>query len=240
MKILCCGVLLLVIVWGQQAQDFLKVAKNEQCSPSAICLSQSSCVKSSGTPVPETKCGLFNLCCTPKTCRNGKGFCGHKIYCPSGGQTSEECPGEAMVCCGGATGKISSVGIDMITRFEGFSARFYWDHGANAIGYGYNCGSQSCQGIKPPITKAFAKQLLMRSIVPFENCVKRNFGDSIPQNVFDALTSFAFNLGCGVFRGSSLLKAMQANNYDGAARAMCEYVNASGRRLPGLVRRSPS
>ena len=57
----------------------------------------------------------------------------------------------------------------------------------------------------------------------------------INQNEFDALVSFAFNLGCG-----NLADIAEILNTDSAAAAtahMKNYVNAGGQELPGLVRR---
>lgn len=55
------------------------------------------------------------------------------------------------------------------------------------------------------------------------------------QNQFDALVSFAFNLGCGNLR--NIADDLNKNDFSGATANMKKYVNAGGNVLPGLVRR---
>ena len=55
------------------------------------------------------------------------------------------------------------------------------------------------------------------------------------QNQFDALVSFAFNLGCGNLR--EIADDLNKNDFTGATANMKQYVNTGGNVLPGLVRR---
>ena len=55
------------------------------------------------------------------------------------------------------------------------------------------------------------------------------------QNQFDALVSFAFNLGCGNLK--DIAETLNQNDFEDATKQMKEYVNAGGRPLEGLVRR---
>ena len=57
------------------------------------------------------------------------------------------------------------------------------------------------------------------------------------QGQFDALVSFAFNLGLGALRGSTLLKKLNVGNVKGAADQFLLWVNAAGKVLPGLQKR---
>ena len=58
------------------------------------------------------------------------------------------------------------------------------------------------------------------------------------QNQFDALVSFAYNLGNGALKGSTLLKKVNANPNDIAIKKeFLKWVNAGGKRLQGLVNR---
>ena len=59
----------------------------------------------------------------------------------------------------------------------------------------------------------------------------------VSDNEYGALTSFAFNLGIGNLRSSTLLKELNANNHAGAAEQFRRWVYADGKVLPGLVRR---
>jgi lysozyme len=57
------------------------------------------------------------------------------------------------------------------------------------------------------------------------------------QSQFDAMVSFAYNVGLGKFSGSTLLRKHRAKDYAGAAREFERWNKAGGRVLPGLTRR---
>jgi lysozyme len=62
--------------------------------------------------------------------------------------------------------------------------------------------------------------------------------DTITQNQFNALVSFAYNLGAQSLKGSTLLKKVNANPNDPTiAVEFLKWVNAGGRKVAGLVRR---
>ena len=67
------------------------------------------------------------------------------------------------------------------------------------------------------ITMSHAEDMLRRDLVRFEKCVNRNVRVPINQNQYDALVCFAFNLGCGALRTSTLLKRLNAKKYTEAA-----------------------
>jgi lysozyme len=52
-----------------------------------------------------------------------------------------------------------------------------------------------------------------------------------------ALISFAYNLGIGALRKSTLLRRLNAGRYEDAAREFDKWVYAGGRKLPGLIKR---
>ncbi|HRC03299.1 MAG TPA: lysozyme, partial [Niabella sp.] len=58
------------------------------------------------------------------------------------------------------------------------------------------------------------------------------------QGQFDALVSFAYNLGIGALQRSTLLKLVRVNPKNPAiADEFAKWVNAGGKRLNGLVKR---
>lgn len=99
----------------------------------------------------------------------------------------------------------------MIKAFEGLRLEAYrCAAGVWTIGYGHTQGVS--QGRR--ITESEAEALLRLDLVTAETAVSQ-YG-ALRQNQFDALVSFAFNVGAGAFR-SSTLRRMVVKNPDDAA-----------------------
>ncbi|HII4328457.1 TPA: lysozyme [Enterobacter cloacae] len=130
--------------------------------------------------------------------------------------------------------KISKSGLQLIKDFEGCRLRAY-QCSANVwtIGYGHT------HKVHPGdcITQEEAEQLLAKDIKLFEGVVNRLVKVSLTQNQFDALVSFVFNLGEGNLSSSTLLKHLNSGDYLSAANELPRWVNAGGKKIPGLVRR---
>ncbi len=126
--------------------------------------------------------------------------------------------------------KTSSKGINLIKQFEGCQLTAYkCPAGVWTIGYGHTSGVKSGQ----TITKAQAEQYLLQDIVKFENHVNGyNSKYSWNQNQFDAMVSFAFNIG-----NIDQLTANGTRSITDIAEKMLLYVKANGVQLAGLVKR---
>lgn len=125
-------------------------------------------------------------------------------------------------------------GIELIKKFEGCKLSAYrCPAGIWTIGYGHTNGVYQGQ----TITQYEADKMLENDLVKFEMGV-RNLVGNLPDNKIDALTSFAFNLGLGALRDSTLCKKVKANPNDLTIRnEFMKWVNAGGKRLQGLVNR---
>jgi len=62
-------------------------------------------------------------------------------------------------------------------------------------------------------------------------------GAPTTQHQFDAMVSFAYNVGVGNLQSSTLLRKHKAGDYAGAAAEFAKWDKAAGRVLPGLDRR---
>jgi lysozyme len=137
--------------------------------------------------------------------------------------------------------KTGTAGIEMIKFFEGFrSAPYKCPAGIPTIGYGatfYPDGKKVTMSDKS-ITEQEGTVLLQSMLVSFEKYVDSYCRDDINQNQFDALVSFAYNLGPANLKSSTLLKKVNLNPEDETIHLeFMKWVKAGGKTLKGLVRR---
>jgi lysozyme len=137
--------------------------------------------------------------------------------------------------------KISKKGLDLIKKFEGLKLKPYLcSAGVPTIGYGntlYENGKKV--SLKDTIiTEQRATELLSHSLKNLEQHVDSFCRDDINQNQFDALVSFAFNLGPYNLKSSTLLKKVNKNPNDPTIRdEFMRWTKAGGKVLKGLVER---
>jgi lysozyme len=137
--------------------------------------------------------------------------------------------------------KTGTAGIEIIKLMEGFrSAPYKCPAGIPTIGYGatFYPGGKKVTMADATITEARGTELLQSMLVSFEQYVDSYCRDDINQNQFDALVSFAYNLGPANLKSSTLLKKVNANPEDESIRLeFMKWVKAGGKTLKGLVRR---
>lgn len=132
--------------------------------------------------------------------------------------------------------KISQTGIDLIKSFEGCSLKAYrCPANVLTIGYGHTGGVKEGQ----VITQKQAEDYLRLDLGKYEKAVN-DLGVTFNQNQFDALVSFCYNLGTGIFK-DNLLVAIKAQSWSNVASQMLLYnkarVNGKLTVLEGLERR---
>lgn len=127
--------------------------------------------------------------------------------------------------------KTSNVGLALIKKYEGCRLTAYrCPAGVLTIGYGHT-GADVKTGMA--ITKEKAEELLKKDLSRFEkNVVKYNDKYKWNQNQFDALVSFAFNIG-----SIDQLTAKGTRSIAQIAAAIPLYNKAGGRVLEGLTKR---
>lgn len=86
-------------------------------------------------------------------------------------------------------------------------------------------------------TEAQAKTYMAHDLKKFEATVNKAVTVQLNQNQFDALVSLAYNIGASAFSQSTLVKKLNAHDIRGAADQFDVWVNASGKRMQGLVNR---
>lgn len=132
-----------------------------------------------------------------------------------------------------ANKRIGQAGLDLIKQYEGCRlAAYRCAAGVWTIGYGHTAGVHSGM----TITQAQADAYLQQDIAKFEGYVNNPayvpITEQLNQNQFDALASFAFNLGAG-----NLRKLCKGRTAAQIARTMPNYNKAAGKVLAGLRRR---
>lgn len=133
----------------------------------------------------------------------------------------------------------SKAGLDLIKQFEGLRLKAYkcpadvW-----TIGYGHtSAAGQPAVKSGMSITEAQANKILAADLGQYEDAINNSVKVDLTQNQFDALVSFVYNVGIGAFQKSTLLKKLNANQYDAVPGELMKWTKGGGKELPGLVRR---
>lgn len=129
--------------------------------------------------------------------------------------------------------RLSKKGLDLIKHFEGCKLKAYrCSAGVLTVGYGHTGNVKEGE----LITQEKAEQYLLDDVERFERGVNA-LVDNVNQNQFDALVSFAFNLGIGNLKKSTLLRMIKENEFTEAAEQFLRWNRAGGKVLEGLKRR---
>ncbi|MGB4191945.1 MAG: lysozyme [Rickettsiales bacterium] len=132
--------------------------------------------------------------------------------------------------------RITSNGLQLIKRFEGFSSTIYLDVAdLPTIGYGHLIKPHEKHLYKNGITETEAIALLKQDIALAEHAVIRLINVPLNNNQFDALVSFTFNLGAGTLQRSTLRAKLNKQEYWAAPREFMRWIYAEGQKVPGLI-----
>ena len=137
--------------------------------------------------------------------------------------------------------RLDKKGLDLIAEFEGLSLKPYLCSAkVPTIGYGstfYENGTK-VKLTDAPITKQRAEQLLKNTADKFAEKVAVLLKKPVTQNQFNALVSFAFNVGVSALKISTLLKLVNNNpNDENIAKEFLRWNKAGGRVVQGLTNR---
>lgn len=125
----------------------------------------------------------------------------------------------------------SFIGVQAVKHFEGFMVCRYVDiAGYDTIGYGHKIENNLLpECINPHI----GHELLVIDLKEAEQCIDKKVQVPLTQNQFDALVSFVFNLGCGNFSRSTLLKKINKKEYIDASN---EFIRWNKARINGNLK----
>jgi lysozyme len=137
--------------------------------------------------------------------------------------------------------KLNNAGYQLICEFEGLRLKPYLCSAkVPTIGYGntYYPNGKRVTLLDEPITKEYAFEIFKVIADKFARRVLSMVKKPLTQNQFNALVSFAYNVGTGAFSTSTLLKKVNANPNDLTIRnEFARWIRANGKIVNGLVNR---
>lgn len=141
--------------------------------------------------------------------------------------------------------KTSATGLEFIAKWEGCILKPYKDiAGLRTIGIGHLILPSENFPDGVSITKEQALELLAKDVVKCESAISKNIKVPLNQNQFDALVSFGFNCGTGVYATSSACKELNGGKYDKVPELLLLWskakVNGVMQTVSGLYNRRKS
>jgi GH24 family phage-related lysozyme (muramidase) len=135
---------------------------------------------------------------------------------------------------------VNKATLDLIKQFEGCKLTAYQDIvGIWTIGYGTT--AMAGLGIEPAkgmtITQDRAEDLLRQGVDKFAATVDALITAKVNQNQRGAAICLSYNIGTTAFAKSTVLRELNAGNFDKAAAAFRMWNKAGGEVIRGLVNR---
>ena len=125
-------------------------------------------------------------------------------------------------------------GLALIKKFEGCELKAYQcSAGVWTIGYGHTKDVEEGD----TISKDQAEEMLVEELHEYENYINEYVTAPLSQNQFDAMVSWVYNLGPANLKASTLLKVLNAGDYEGVPAQIRRWNKAGGEILDGLIRR---
>lgn len=116
---------------------------------------------------------------------------------------------------------ISNNALSLLKKFEGFSAKPYFDYKGYSVGYGHLIRENE-QHLMGGITPELAESLLIQDLKNTENLVKKQIKISLNQNQFDALVLLAYNIPAAITAGT-VDEKLNEYNFDEALSVWAKY-----------------
>ena len=139
--------------------------------------------------------------------------------------------------------KVYDKGLDLTRESEGFVSHLYNDAaGYCTIAYGHLIKLKRCDGSEPEefqqgVSESRGTELLGEDMGRAERTVMTAVDVDLTDGQYAALCDFVYNVGGGNFKRSTLLKVVNAGEFDGVPFQLRRWVKAGGRTLPGLETR---
>lgn len=127
---------------------------------------------------------------------------------------------------------LSATALVGLATHEGYVEKAYQDIvGVWTIGFGTTKGVQPGQKTDP----VKALQRALTDSQKFEGALKECVHVPLHQHEYDAFVSLAYNIGSGAFCRSTLVRKLNAGDYEGACAEILRWNKAGGKVVRGLV-----
>jgi lysozyme len=143
--------------------------------------------------------------------------------------------------------RLTQQGAELIKHFEGCLKKrgdkyhaYECPAGVLTIGWGHTNHHGRKFNADAKWSLAECNEAAREDMETFEMAVRRLVTVPLAYHEFDALVSFVYNVGEGNFKKSTLLKKVNAGDFEGAAREFKRWNKANGKVLAGLTRRRES
>jgi lysozyme len=137
-------------------------------------------------------------------------------------------------------GSVPAATAQFTANFEGFSSTPYQDSGGvwtYLFGSTRDPDGNPVSAHTPPGTRALGLQLMQRDLTAAATTIAQDVHVPLTAEEREALEDFCYNVGLGAFKGSTLLRLLNAGDLTGAADQFLLWDHAGGQVLSGLLRR---
>ena len=128
----------------------------------------------------------------------------------------------------------TEVGINLIKKWEGYREKAYKDvGGVCTIGWGHT--KNVCES--DVINEDIATSYLNEDVKEAEEIIIKHVKVELTNNQFDALTSWAFNVGGNAVKNSTLVAMLNNKQYDNVPEQLARWNKVGGKTIAGLIKR---
>ena len=125
-------------------------------------------------------------------------------------------------------------GLSLIKKFEGCELEAYkCSAGVWTIGYGHTKDVEEGD----TWSQSHAEHMLEVELHEYESYINDFVTAPLSQNQFDAMVSWVYNLGSANLKASTMLKVLNAGDYEDVPAQIKRWNKAGGKVLEGLIRR---
>ena len=138
---------------------------------------------------------------------------------------------------------VSPRGVKWVSQWEGWVPTPYNDPAGYAtIGFGHLLGLRPVNNADHnryprPLTKAEGLELLHSDLAVAATAIRESVKVPLTQAQFDALSSWAFNVGASAAKESTLIRRLNRGEYSAVPFELSRWTLAGGKQLLGLVAR---